>query len=104
MSSEAAGSARLGAKNKEISRAIQKVLKTLGSVRADVVRKSNDLNKKHKECVDATQQVTRDLSENQATLGQIEDLVRSQMGAAASLQVPLDVSVGQGLNWQAAGH
>jgi len=26
------------------------------------------------------------------------------MGAAASLEVPLDVSVGQGLNWQAAGH
>ena len=35
---------------------------------------------------------------------EVEDLVRSQMGAAASLQVPLDVSVGQGLNWQAAGH
>ena len=35
---------------------------------------------------------------------EVEDLVRSQMGAAASLQVPLDVSVGQGVNWQAAGH
>ncbi|NDA59537.1 MAG: DNA polymerase I, partial [Actinobacteria bacterium] len=35
---------------------------------------------------------------------EVEDLVRSQMGAAASLEVPLDVSVGQGLNWQAAGH
>ncbi|MEC7103140.1 MAG: DNA polymerase, partial [Actinomycetota bacterium] len=35
---------------------------------------------------------------------EVEDLVRSQMGAAATLQVPLDVSVGQGLNWQAAGH
>ncbi|NDG94699.1 MAG: DNA polymerase I, partial [Actinobacteria bacterium] len=35
---------------------------------------------------------------------EVEDLVRSQMGAAAALQVPLDVSVGQGLNWQAAGH
>ncbi|MGB0675825.1 MAG: DNA polymerase, partial [Candidatus Nanopelagicales bacterium] len=35
---------------------------------------------------------------------EVEDLVRSQMGAAASLQVPLDVSVGHGFNWQAAGH
>ena len=35
---------------------------------------------------------------------EVEDLVRSQMGAAAALQVPLDVSVGQGVNWQAAGH
>ena len=35
---------------------------------------------------------------------EVEDLVRSQMGAAAELQVPLDVSVGRGSNWQAAGH
>ena len=35
---------------------------------------------------------------------EVEDLVRSHMGAAASLQVPLDVSVGHGLNWQSAGH
>jgi DNA polymerase-1 len=35
---------------------------------------------------------------------EVEELVRSQMGAAAQLRVPLDVSVGRGSNWQAAGH
>ncbi|MBL6632513.1 MAG: DNA polymerase I [Candidatus Nanopelagicales bacterium] len=35
---------------------------------------------------------------------EVEELVRSQMGAAAKLRVPLDVSVGRGSNWQAAGH
>ncbi|HCL70866.1 MAG TPA: DNA polymerase I, partial [Actinobacteria bacterium] len=35
---------------------------------------------------------------------EVEELVRSQMGAAAQLRVPLDVSVGRGSNWQVAGH
>ena len=34
----------------------------------------------------------------------VEALVRSAMGAAADLQVPLDVSVGVGRTWQDAGH
>jgi DNA polymerase-1 len=34
----------------------------------------------------------------------VEQLVREQMAGAAELSVPLDVSVGVGLNWQAAGH
>lgn len=35
---------------------------------------------------------------------QVEQLVRVQMGGAADLSVPLDVSVGVGANWQEAGH
>ncbi|UNK47621.1 DNA polymerase I [Arthrobacter sulfonylureivorans] len=35
---------------------------------------------------------------------QVEKLVRAQMGGAADLSVPLDVSVGVGANWQEAGH
>jgi DNA polymerase-1 len=34
----------------------------------------------------------------------LEALVRRQMGAAADLAVPLDVSVGLGRTWQDAGH
>ncbi len=34
----------------------------------------------------------------------VERLVREQMGSAADLSVPLDVSVGVGLTWHAAGH
>ncbi|WP_423723363.1 DNA polymerase I [Arthrobacter zhangbolii] len=34
----------------------------------------------------------------------VEKLVRAQMGAAADLSVPLDVSVGQGISWHEAGH
>jgi DNA polymerase-1 len=34
----------------------------------------------------------------------LEALVRGQMGAAADLAVPLDVSVGVGRTWQDAGH
>ena len=34
----------------------------------------------------------------------LEALVREQMGGAAALTVPLDVSVGVGLSWQDAGH
>ena len=34
----------------------------------------------------------------------VEKLVREQMGSAADLSVPLDVSVGVGLTWHAAGH
>lgn len=34
----------------------------------------------------------------------VEKLVREQMAAAADLSVPLDVSVGVGLTWHAAGH
>ncbi len=34
----------------------------------------------------------------------VEALVREQMGSAADLSVPLDVSVGVGLTWHAAGH
>jgi DNA polymerase-1 len=34
----------------------------------------------------------------------VEDLVRAEMGAAADLSVPLDVSVGTGGSWHEAGH
>jgi DNA polymerase-1 len=34
----------------------------------------------------------------------VETLVRREMGAAADLLVPLDVSVGVGRTWQDAGH
>ena len=37
-------------------------------------------------------------------LEQVEALVRKQMGAAADLSVPLDVSVGIGQTWHEAGH
>jgi DNA polymerase-1 len=37
-------------------------------------------------------------------LAAAEKIVREQMAAAADLTVPLDVSVGVGDNWQAAGH
>jgi DNA polymerase-1 len=36
--------------------------------------------------------------------GQLEELVRTQMGAAAELTVPLDVSVGTGRSWHEAAH
>ncbi len=35
---------------------------------------------------------------------QVEAIMRRQMASAADLKVPLDVSVGIGTNWQAAGH
>jgi DNA polymerase-1 len=35
---------------------------------------------------------------------QLEELVRAQMGAAAELTVPLDVSVGTGHSWHEAAH
>ncbi len=35
---------------------------------------------------------------------QLEALVREEMGKAADLRVPLDVSVGVGSDWQSAGH
>ena len=35
---------------------------------------------------------------------QVEQIVREQMGAAADLDVPLDVSVGVGRSWHAAAH
>jgi DNA polymerase I len=35
---------------------------------------------------------------------EVEALVRAQMGAAGSLSVPLDVSVGVGASWHEAGH
>ena len=35
---------------------------------------------------------------------EVEEVVRTQMGSAAELSVPLDVSVGVGLNWHDAGH
>jgi DNA polymerase I len=35
---------------------------------------------------------------------EVEALVRAQMGSAYPLDVPLDVSVGVGASWQAAGH
>jgi DNA polymerase-1 len=35
---------------------------------------------------------------------QVERLVREQMGSAAELAVPLDVSVGIGTSWHEAGH
>ncbi|MGN6238900.1 MAG: DNA polymerase, partial [Cellulosimicrobium cellulans] len=34
----------------------------------------------------------------------VEDVLRTQMGAAADLDVPLDVSVGVGATWHDAGH
>jgi DNA polymerase I len=34
----------------------------------------------------------------------VEALVRTQMGAAIEMDVPLDVSVGVGLSWHDAGH
>jgi DNA polymerase-1 len=34
----------------------------------------------------------------------VEELVRREMGAAAELSVPLDVSIGSGATWQEAGH
>jgi DNA polymerase-1 len=34
----------------------------------------------------------------------VEEIVRAQMGAAANLLVPLEVSVGMGVDWQTAGH
>jgi DNA polymerase-1 len=34
----------------------------------------------------------------------VEALVRAQMGSAYDLSVPLDVSVGVGESWHAAGH
>ena len=37
-------------------------------------------------------------------VGRVEELVRAEMGAAADLQVPLEVSVGTGASWHAAGH
>ncbi|MGP7960873.1 DNA polymerase I [Sanguibacter sp. A247] len=37
-------------------------------------------------------------------LEEVEALVRASMGGAASLSVPLDVSVGTGPNWHDAGH
>jgi DNA polymerase-1 len=36
--------------------------------------------------------------------GPLEVLLRREMGAAAELSVPLDVSVGVGRTWQDAGH
>ena len=35
---------------------------------------------------------------------QLEELVRTQMGRAAELTVPLDVSVGTGRSWHEAAH
>jgi DNA polymerase-1 len=35
---------------------------------------------------------------------QLEELVRAEMGGAAELTVPLDVSVGTGASWHAAAH
>jgi DNA polymerase-1 len=37
-------------------------------------------------------------------LAAVEALVRAQMGAAADLSVPLDVSIGVGRSWYEAGH
>lgn len=34
----------------------------------------------------------------------VEDVLRTQMGAAVALDVPLDVSVGAGETWHDAGH
>ncbi|MFD2080350.1 DNA polymerase I [Actinopolymorpha cephalotaxi] len=36
--------------------------------------------------------------------GQVEELLRAQMGGAADLTVPLDVSLGEGRTWHEAGH
>ncbi len=35
---------------------------------------------------------------------QVEQLLREEMGGAASLSIPLEVSVGFGANWRSAGH
>jgi DNA polymerase I len=35
---------------------------------------------------------------------EVEELVRLEMAAAYPLKAPLDVSVGSGPNWDAAGH
>lgn len=35
---------------------------------------------------------------------ELEGIVREEMAAAATLRVPLDVSVGRGANWEVAGH
>ena len=35
---------------------------------------------------------------------EVERIVRTQMGAAADLSVPLDVSVGTGRSWRDAAH
>jgi DNA polymerase-1 len=37
-------------------------------------------------------------------LERVVALVREQMGAAADLAVPLDVSIGTGSSWHHAGH
>lgn len=34
----------------------------------------------------------------------VEQVLREQMGSAVELAVPLDVSVGTGVNWRDAGH
>jgi DNA polymerase-1 len=34
----------------------------------------------------------------------VEEILRTRMGAAAELSVPLDVSVGVGPNWESAAH
>ena len=36
--------------------------------------------------------------------GAVEEVVREEMGAAYPLEVPLDVSVGVGVNWHDAAH
>ena len=35
---------------------------------------------------------------------EVRDLVVAAMAGAVDLRVPLDVSVGEGPNWEAAGH
>jgi DNA polymerase-1 len=34
----------------------------------------------------------------------VEEILRTRMGGAAELTVPLDVSVGVGANWESAAH
>lgn len=34
----------------------------------------------------------------------VEEILRTRMGSAAELSVPLDVSVGVGPNWESAAH
>jgi DNA polymerase-1 len=34
----------------------------------------------------------------------VEEILRTRMGGAAELTVPLDVSVGVGSNWESAAH
>ena len=34
----------------------------------------------------------------------VETILREEMGGAADLSVPLDVNVGTGASWRAAGH